>query len=208
MNPLLHPLLTPPASPPLSYLSSPSPSPYQHPSPASSQSQSPLPIAARFARSDSASSSGSGSPFGPWANHTSPREADVGDSELPEIDGSDAGHGHGHGRTPTGARSHASLPALPRGAHPAGFPSSPSSVSLAATVPDRPRMGLGIGRLAGLPGFRPRHPQKPPPGSSKLHKHKVPKELLTPPPLPPGLKSVLEAIPEMLRGHEELSERL
>ncbi|KAL8278230.1 hypothetical protein RQP46_009403 [Phenoliferia psychrophenolica] len=212
VNPLLHPLLSPPSSPPLPSVYSPTPSSYAsspNSTPPSSHSHSPLPIAARFARSDSGSSNSSNSPFGPWANHHhngQRGESGDGGDDLPEIGGSEHGHGGGS-RTPTGARSHASLPALPRNGSGPRFPSSPSAVSLAATVPDRPAR-MGMAKLAGFPGFRPRHPLKPPPGAAKLHKGKIPKEFLAPPPLPLGLRSVLEAIPEMLRGHEELSERL
>ncbi|KAM0750408.1 Dbl homology domain-containing protein [Meredithblackwellia eburnea MCA 4105] len=251
LHPLLaSPPPTPPTSmtsPSPSTSASPTPySPSQSPPPpppSSSASQSPLPIAARFARSDSsASASSSASPFGPWVTPSSsrgPSEQDNNNSgpwlnpnnnatmaSIPDMDDdSDTPPASRHRGHAPGARSHASLPAPPPGRNHHGgmvLPASPSSVSLAATVPDR---AIGSSASGGSSAFsrgmakwawsnsiasslRPRHPLKPPVSGSKLHKGKVPKEVLAPPVLPQGLRSVLESLPEMLKGHEELSFKL
>jgi hypothetical protein len=96
------------------------------------------------------------------------------------------------------SRSHKSLPVLPRDAK-----VSPTFSTSTLLAPHR------SGRLSSLP-FRHRHPLRPASAGTKLHKssQSVPSELLAPPTLPPALKSALEVILDMLRGHEDLSVKL
>ena len=199
VNPLLHPLLSPPSSP----IPSCPPTPYTNSAPSSSE----LPIAARFLRSIQPNNNSEDSLVRPPSNagwHP----------DMPEIDGSDESLTNSNGNSNRGAssrtsgkpnaRSHNSLPVLPRDAPPF-FPSSASYATLPAPDPAKEPKSSRL----GFP-FRTRHPLRPAASSSKLHKSssRAPAEVLQPPVLPEALKSALEATVEMLRGHEELSAKL
>ncbi|ORY90207.1 hypothetical protein BCR35DRAFT_299782 [Leucosporidium creatinivorum] len=185
VNPLLHPLLSSPSSPPL-----PSPPTPYTPSPPSS---SELPIAARFSRPSNNS------------EDSLARPPQWGGREMPEITGgSDESISQGSRRA---ARSHNSLPVLPRDARPFfsnGFGSTNSLATNSNTIDDKSRGG-GSGRLSSF-SFRPRHHLRPAPSNNKLRKNEVVDS--TPVVLPESLKAVMESLVEMLKGHEELSARL
>lgn len=104
-----------------------------------------------------------------------------------------------HGPNASGPLSLTPTPSLPTGAR-----QNASHTSL-----DVPGAGNFSNRVASF-GSRTRHPLRPEPSSTKLHKSasKAPPEVLQPPSLPDALKRVLEATVEMLKGHEELSARL
>ena len=126
------------------------------------------------------------------------------DGQLPDVDGSDSGHSGGAPKPKAGRHS---LPAMSREQQ-GMYVSTASHASLASTLPaesDRSR----VGRLSSF-NFRSRHPLRPSPSSAKLHKgsSQVPAEVLAPPPIPQPLRDALEAVSEMLTGHEELSARL
>ncbi|BGO98970.1 hypothetical protein JCM10021v2_002638 [Rhodotorula toruloides] len=104
-----------------------------------------------------------------------------------------------HGPSTSGALSLSPIPSLPTGAR-----QNASHTSL-----DVPGARSLADRVASF-GSRTRHPLRPEPSATKLHKSasKAPPEVLQPPPLPDALKQVLEATVEMLKGHEELSARV
>ncbi|GAA5909376.1 hypothetical protein JCM6882_000966 [Rhodosporidiobolus microsporus] len=220
-NPLLHPLLSsstspsPPLPAPSPFLSPSSPPPaFSSPTPSSNFSSPELPIAARFARSNGSLASSTGGRGGPYL---SPSPADI-----PEIDDSDTPPSAGASKPArkTGFLGRSSLPVLPTGAR-----QNPSTVSLDTTLQPQTSVdssypasagqrlaasfGFGSSTSAGASSSA-RHPLRPAPSSAKLHKSaaKAPAEAKMPPPLPEAVKQCLEAVVEMLRGHEELSARL
>lgn len=184
--PLLHPLVAPPSTPPITA----SPSPSLLPA-VSTTSRTELPIAARFLRAVSGGSEDARPSH--W------------DREMPEIGGSDSSHLNSMGGID---RSRTSLPARPRDTISPSFPSSNSTISLALSPREPPHSSTG--RLSSSLPFRHRHPLRPAPSSTKLHKSssRAPLEAVAPPTLPDGLRRALEVMPDMLAGHEELSARL
>ncbi|GAA5827936.1 hypothetical protein JCM11251_005654 [Rhodosporidiobolus azoricus] len=200
-NPLLHPLLSPSTtapSPPLPapspFLSPSSPPPtFSSPMPSSNSSSPELPIAARFARSTSSlasSTAGGGSGSGNRSPYLTPHAADI--PEMPDSD------------TPSRSKKPAgrtSLPNLPTGAR---HIHSATSLDSAA----QPSAGQRLASSLGFGGAR--HPLRPAPSATKLHKSaaQAPLDAKVLPPLPDALKQCLEAAVEMLKGHEELSARL
>lgn len=120
---------------------------------------------------------------------------------MPEINGeSDESISQGSRRA---ARSHQSLPVLPRDARPffggvGAFGSTNSLSTNANTTDDKSRPS---GRLSSF-SFRPKHQAS----AAKLKKSEP--VYTTPLVLPDELRKVTESLVEMLRGHEELSARL
>lgn len=209
VNPLLHPLIstTPtlpsaPLSPPSS---STSPSPYLHDTVSSTPD---LPIAARFLR-PSMSDLTHALPPSPVDEHG--RLVGWRESQMPDMDGSDSGHsggpvaGAGAG---VGKAGRHSLPAMTREQQ-GLYATTSSHASLASTLPAEPDRLRASGRLSSF-NFRSRHPLRPAASGTKLHKgsSQVPAEVLAPPPVPQALRDALEAVAEMLAGHEDLSAKL
>lgn len=192
VNPLLHPLLSPtpvphPPSPPAAF----SPSPL---------SSSELPIAARFQRSNNNSDDSLVRPPSVQVQHRHQVR------EMPEINGSsdDSSFSHSSRAGAAAARSHMSLPVLPRDGRPS-FSIFGSSHSLAH--PGEAKSG----RLSSF-SFRPSRGSRGSAQQAKPSSVKAPVKALnddgTPLTIPEPLRNVLESMVEMLRGHEELSLKL
>lgn len=191
VQPLLHPLLSPPSSP---SPSSPR-STFHNTSPQSIKpvtSRSPLPIAGKFLRAVEQSNN--------YYDSTRSRNSIIKDSrEMPEILGTDrsdsvlssARNDH-FGPTNGSYRSEYSPPSSP-------------------TSPHQNQNQNRSGRISSM-SSNFRHPLRPTVDSNhnKLHKPKsqVPKEVFTPAVLPENLRKVLESIELMIDGHRSLSSLL
>lgn len=203
VNPLLHPLISPSPTLPSAPITPPSsaPSPYLNDTVSSAPD---LPIAARFLRPSMSDLSPAHSPS-PVDEHG--RLAGWGENQMPDMDGSDSGHSAGPAVKGNPKAGRHSLPAMTREQQ-ALYATTSSHASLASTLPAEPDRSR-VGRLSSFT-FKSRHPLRPAPSSTKLHKgsSQVPAEVLAPPPVPQALRDALEAVSEMLAGHEDLSNKL
>lgn len=187
--PLLHPrspLLNSaplPASPPAAYV---------QPSSIASTSHAELPIAQRFLRAVNGSS-GNNETFPELGQH----RLNTDHREMPEISGSESSTSNSPSRntpTPSSRRT----------------PVYPAAVSASSLPAPKNSNSPPQGRAGRLGSLTFRHPLRGPATGAKLHKSvkQAPQEALIPPTLPEALRAILEVIPEMLKGHEELSDRL
>lgn len=184
VRPLLHPLLIPTPTSPLSPISTRSFTP-------STSRTTELPIAAKFLRAVNPSDASSIVSRDEWIGRRA--------SEIPEIGAADgeerwdgtvrqrdfAGKGRDGGAI---YHSHSSSSLFDR-----SLP-TPSS-----TAKPTSRLSLAL---------RPRHPLRKSPSATKLHKKTIPKEELLHPVLPDELRKVLEVLEGMLEGHERLAVEL
>lgn len=200
VRPLLHPLLTPTSPIPIPPNSTKG-SDFMPPSTSTATIRTELPIAAKFLRAVNEPSYEGGWRAGRRA------------SEIPEIDGSEVGSWNDTIRAkPYGLMErqeeirNGNGGMLGTGTGTGQIYHSHSSSSLFnRSSPAPPIVATkSASRLSTL-ALRSRHPLRKAISSTKLQKKSIPKEELSHPVLPDGLRKVLEVVEGMLEGHERLS---